>query len=69
MADLYDNQEICNPKNTVATTIRTKSIDLQIPICCPSGWATIGPCQVEGCAKAEGETCGGMWGTSGRCAV
>jgi len=41
----------------------------QIPICCPSGWATLGACQGEVCAKAEGETCGGLWGMSGRCAV
>merc|ERR1711953_1088301 len=40
------------------------------PACCPSGSYTTDVCGCcEVCAKAEGETCGGPWGTFGSCAA
>jgi len=40
------------------------------PACCTSGSYTLGVCGCcEVCAKAEGESCGGLWGFAGSCAA
>jgi len=40
------------------------------PACCTSGSYTLGICGCcQVCAQAEGEACGGPWGTSGSCAA
>jgi len=39
------------------------------PSCCPSGYYTPDMCSCcLTCAKTEGDTCGGLWGSAGRCA-
>ena len=38
--------------------------------CCPSGEQVLGICQCcPECAKAEYESCGGLWGSDGTCAT
>ena len=55
-----------------SSTLRCRPCDqatCQTPTCCDSGYLTKDVCRCcLVCAKAEGEACGGNWGTAGTCA-